>query len=475
MVDRFHLCPVVIRRQHIESFWEVPAEQRQEFFFDYLREDFDLISNPTQIAELEHLIEALEEPLNSARREYAKAANCALGKLPEAPSTLRSVHKRNMALLDGAKQRAAAKPSDRLTKRDRIALERNRAEAEASFDRLVTIAERRSASQGQLRVARDSPGTDLSRVSSLLRDISQSVTNDFAAISTLDWVAGVELSVGEGTDFSIMVTTHKGRSVEPTQVLSEAALDLLALLILTEMQIACSKLGQSPVIIFDDVFQSVDTVNRTRTLDYLSKRLKGWQIFIVLHDRLMRDLVANTFRRNNVAFQARELVRENSTESPRLRNDLGTAIDRLNQSVEARASALTMCSAAGVALEEMLNALSVSLQTSVTRRREDRYTLGDLWPGVNRVLRKELEEPAASAADRVDQYLVLRNLAGAHYNKWAQSVAAQEALDFSVAIQALHKITFCQLCLSPLSRFRAISGSKSMFAFPCKCSAEEPA
>ena len=72
--------------------------------------------------------------------------------------------------------------------------------------------------------------------------------------------------------------TEDGRRLNPVQVLSEASLDLLTLLVLIEVHVECAQLGQERIIALDDVFQSVDSVHRVRTLEYMAGRLRGWQV-----------------------------------------------------------------------------------------------------------------------------------------------------------------------------------------------------
>jgi hypothetical protein len=114
-------------------------------------------------------------------------------------------------------------------------------------------------------------------------------------------------------------------------------------------------------------------------------------------------------------------------------------------------------------LEHILDRLSWTLGTSVPRRRGDRYTLGDLWPGVRRRL---LKTSAAKEVAAIDATVVLRNLIGAHHNEWAQTISSAEASRFSDAVRALLAVAFCSECHSWLAP--AASGTK---AWDCACGA----
>jgi hypothetical protein len=93
-------------------------------------------------------------------------------------------------------------------------------------------------------------------------------------------------------------------------------------------------------------------------------------------------------------------------------------------------------------LEAICNRLSWTLPISVIRRKDDNYTLGDLWPGVQKVLRKTNIQ---STSQEVDKWLHLRNLVGAHYNEWALSTSNEEACLLGEAMRdKLSIFVFCQ-------------------------------
>ena len=102
-----------------------------------------------------------------------------------------------------------------------------------------------------------------------------------------------------------------------------------------------------------------------------------------------------------------------------------------------------ICAVAGLVLEEACQELSWRILISVLRRRGDRYSLGDLWPGIRKILSKT---SAASAAGRVDQWWHLRNLVGAHYNEWSVNLSLHEAKPFGESGGDLVEATRCPDC-----------------------------
>jgi len=76
--------------------------------------------------------------------------------------------------------------------------------------------------------------------------------------------------------------------VTPSQILSEANLDLLALLVFVSVAQEAATRGQARVLVLDDVLQSIDPVVRRSLVDYLLTSLDGWQLIFTAHDALWR-------------------------------------------------------------------------------------------------------------------------------------------------------------------------------------------
>ena len=106
-------------------------------------------------------------------------------------------------------------------------------------------------------------------------------------------------------------------------------------------------------------------------------------------------------------------------------------------------NAPSICGEAGRLLEQILDVLSWTLPVSVTRRYEDRYTIGDLWPPTLKKLKKT---GACEAAEEVNKWFHLRNLIGAHYNSWASSLSISDAENFGRAILSLLQFVYCASC-----------------------------
>lgn len=453
IVDGFQYSPIIIRRQDIESFWWVAESERQAFFFDYLG-NYQSYSQRQAIDRLKVQLEESEAELARKADRLADLTNIPARDLPNSYNKTNSFLTRRLLPRYGVDDRAA--------KRKR--LPRRMWAAYLAFQGAIKHKENVARQISQL----PDPGPLIDReLTRILQSLTNRVTVDFITVSQLTWVEKVEILADAESRLSISIRLGNGRSVDPTQVLSEAYLDLLALLILVEVHIECSTLGQSTVIALDDVFQSVDTVNRIRALDHILSRLKGWQVIITLHDRLWLELTKRAMHRANHAHIVKEVVPANFGSTPRLRNAIGRSVDELRRSIANHDSPEAISACTGRTLEELCESLSISLATKIARRPGDRYTLGDLWPGISSSLEKHGPESAKSAAADVSRFISLRNIAGAHYNEYAASLSSKEAIEFGKSALALWDACKCPTCGSSYSKVTSPDGRSSDYMFPC--------
>lgn len=453
----FSLCPVIIRRQDIETFWAVAPARRQDFFFDYFR------SGPSVRPGLRK--EKMDK-LRMAEEEYARTLKALIdkaGPLPRQPESLSAtkvVLKRVLLPKHGrrtGRQRTAQLPDDMWQ----------------AFQALQRAVESKVRASGELRSLAPESDEYGIKLRDALAQVAERVSDDFLRVTDVDWVQAVEISFGGGGALDIQIrlkaTSHL---VDPTAILNEAALDVLALLILLEVHIECARQGQSRVLILDDVFQSVDTVYRIRALDHVLFRLRDWQIVVTLHDRLWLDLMGSAMRQRGFSPQVMEVQAAAFGSTPRLISSTFGAISDLETALATPLSPEVICGATGRALEQMCDRLSISLGTSVTRRHGDKYTLADTWNGVQKQLKKAGTPDAIDAVASVDKFLTLRNLVGAHYNEWAQSISRNEATDFGKSAMALWRAAFCPQCRAAYSRYRPPQGTGELYSFSCKCAVQ---
>lgn len=436
--EAFALAPFVLRRADIQSFWALPAKERMLAFFDYFRPpgatEHEKLVAASRIPAIEARIAKFESPADRGLTDLAHT----LGVPAEAFGALETFKEREAKIFARFMKPALSAAS---TKREVNALK-------ATWRKARNPALALASARSELEVARaTAAGNSADRVKAEVSDIlsraSATVSESFGSISMSGFVEQVVLGPGpDGSSLDVELTLADGTSVDPSVVLSEANLDLLALLVFVGVLEAAADAGQAKLVVLDDVFQSVDAVHRERVCAYLVERLSEWQVIILTHDRLWMALLSEILRSRGHRFVAREVTSWTFDGGPVIREALLAPDAPVRLGIESEIPTV-MCSATGLLLEEISERLSWTLPSSVVRRRGDRYTLGDTWPGVSKRIKKlGLDEEALA----VEGSLALRNLVGAHFNEWARGISLAEAQRFGEAALALYDAVHCQDC-----------------------------
>lgn len=292
-----------------------------------------------------------------------------------------------------------------------------------------------------------------------LTDIDKWITMSFLTITRAPHIDKIRVEIGtsSATSLDMKLDTKYGTS-SPDTVFSEGYRDLLAMLFYLAVIKVASGLGQARVLILDDVLQSVDSQIRHALTELIFREFSDWQIIVTVHDRLWREQLRALFRREGHSFAEIELRKWTLESGPAIvaaNDDPGAS---LRSAIIAGDPVLTS-SAAGLLLEQVCDVLSWTLPTSVQRVRGDRYTLGDLWPGIAKRLRKTEH---TAVVESINRSSYLRNMVGAHYNEWALSITWHEAEEFGESTLALLSVVWCSLCRQWISR-------SSNNSFRCSC------
>lgn len=280
-----------------------------------------------------------------------------------------------------------------------------------------------------------------------LDEASKYLSDSFKQISTVEYVDYIKLSVGDQTTASldIDIKLKNGKIVVPNQIFSEANYDLLVLLLyISIIRVGASK-GQSKILIIDDVLQSVDSTIRQKFINYVLSEFSDWQFFITTHDRLWLNQLRYSFQRKGLQIKEFVIDKWSFENGPVIfEQKVSKYDDSLDVAIKSKNKTI-IASMAGVLLEKICQNLSISLEVSIHRKKDDKYTIGDLWPGIKKIFKKH---EITSIIEKIDTLLIIRNLIGAHYNEWAQSLSDQEVEEFAYYIQCFYKKVFCPNCLS---------------------------
>ncbi|MTJ09157.1 AAA family ATPase [Anabaena sp. UHCC 0204] len=442
--EDFYIAPFVLRRADILRFLNTPDEKRQLIFFNYRFTSDDIKD------EIRH--SGMSDDQDLTLQEQRIANKNKRRKLAESLATRIQVATEIIPL--GEKDFnnfAREKIYGGLTRKDRSNLQKGNVvhvdpithsivKQIRKINKELKIIEKRQKEiqDYEKRSARESIIKDL------LINTEKRITESFQNISKCNFVNQIKLLCGDMTAVSLSIEIHLNNGIicSPHQIFSEANLDLLVLLVFLSLIKESAERGQSKVLILDNVLQSVDSTIRVSITDYILKEFSDWQLIITAHDRLWKSQLCDLFRRNSHQFIESEIIRWNYKDGPTVFNT-SKDIDYLLLEAIDRGEAISICSQAGILLEELCNKLSWILPTSVIRKKEDKYTLGDLWPGISKILKKT---NLKSAVEEVDKWLHLRNLVGAHYNEWARSVSTQEVQLFAEAVLQLFWHIRCNKC-----------------------------
>ncbi|PMR58871.1 hypothetical protein C1A38_22170 [Verrucosispora sp. ts21] len=431
---RFARSNFVIRRRELERFSSLPDKERSELLAGFLRfnETARIESDPERLNLVGQLV-ALKGRRDAALRRIALSEGL---KEDEEPRTEKQFEKFVLIRRGG---------SPGMSRSERKALPALPSALNALVKQVRSLNAEIGATQRKFYGV--NRGLRASHLAEELARVSDDVTNAFLALAPQgQGVRSVSFQVGGEASPAITIQAEfeNGLKLSPFKVLSEAGLDLLALLTFTSLVKEASRHGQEKLLVLDDVFSSADASLRARFAEYLFREYADWQIVAIFHDRLWFE----QFRRAALnadhptlslqfgprRFALPPLVYEvPANSSVRLRNQLA----------DPAVAPQDLASTAGYLLETVCEHLSLSLSIKVGRKLDDAYTIGDLWPGILSALEGT---GAEASAKRVQAVVHLRNLVGAHFMKWAQGISFDECRDFAEAVLDFWDHTYCPKC-----------------------------
>jgi len=476
--DGFRLGPLTLRRREVTAFWTTPPAQRQALLTRQLARPATLPHIPPR-RELDRArthAESASERLQQVARMTERSLRLSRGSLREVhaieellkrtPPPPESLLASREAFLDlihydadryDALYEAIEASNPGITEQllglreDQVALMQRYSRGTAYEPRVSSLARShadfKAAEQTYVEIDRrfKLAATWIDERDRLLDEFRRRadaiVRDAFADVVALPFVEGVEVSVDdEILDIKVKITGRRSL-VDPVDFLSEANLDLLALLFLCARAEAAADLGQSQVLVLDDVFQSVDAAYRIRMARFLVERLQSWQLIVLTHDRLWAEELDRIVRAVQGQVLVRRIERWSFQDGPRVSAARFDPSERVTSALE-DADATHLSWATGLCLEEICEELSWRLAASVPRQYGDRYTLNTLWEAVASKLKKFGLKTILAP---VTYQLGLRNI-GSHANVWAKNLSLTEARDFALAVLALLDAVYCKTC-----------------------------
>jgi energy-coupling factor transporter ATP-binding protein EcfA2 len=428
----FEISPFVLRRYDIVRFIEQSPESRQVVLWEYLSKGkvaHNENSREVKAKENEEQILEVKNELSKAYDRISRRCETSISQIPENPNQLRDFLKAFTGF-----------PSDSSNRKVDWGLISLFNKVLKHRKTLKELRRRKSSLLGKASLL-TSLNPDVQKA---LTDASRWITDAFLSNATIEIVNSVEIKLADmkSLDIRLVLKDEARTRVDPYLLLSEANIDLLALLFYLALIRESAKRGQEKIICLDDIFQSVDKVIRLRVLDLVASEFGGWEVIITTHDRSWAEAIKASFVSHRVPTYQLELERFDPVKGPVISSYQGSLLEQLEIAVS-RSDTLSIRGLAGVALEECCNKLSMSIGSSIKRKPGDKYTLGDLWPSIHKQLKLTSLAPACR---KLDASLFLRNYVVAHYNESAIDVSDAELVEFGVDVATFIGSVTCREC-----------------------------
>lgn len=449
-ISGFNISSFVFRRNDLYRFISAPDEQKQvllwKYFFIRAQKDFNEQGDAEESIIREKYIE-----LKHRRREYIKSLAEELGvsieQIPIDPQSFENYVANSGRFFKPRK----FYPKNSIAYRTNTAIpEKFRATHELEI--LIKSVNREITKLNKIKAAKKAEVPSIPvNINPYLDKASKYLSVAFKQISSATFVSSIEISIGKqsATSLSLKVILKNGVKTTPQNIFSEANQDLLILLLYVSIFRVAQEYGQSNVLVLDDILQSVDSTIRTKFVDYLLTELKTTQFIITVHDKLWLNQLRVLFQRHSHKLKEFHVLNWDFQNGPNLIEvNFPKGDDSLKKALETN-NPLIIASITGVFLERICQKLSIHMNISLHRKSDDKYTLGELWPGIFKILKKT---PMQLNVENINHLLFIRNFIGCHYNEWAESLSDMEIQSFAHSVQELYEKVFCTNCLSWLTK-----------------------
>lgn len=283
----------------------------------------------------------------------------------------------------------------------------------------------------------------------ILSDIAEKVGQLYEMVHPGEGLDKIALPLDPGKRASLELKAEfSGREVPPQAYFSQSHLDTLGLCVF--FALALRETPEEKILILDDVLGSVDEPHVDRVIQMVYETSKKFRHTIVTtHYRPWKEKYRWGALRPDQPFQFVELKRW-SMGSGISTGDITPEISFLKAYLAADPiDHQTVCGKAGVILEALLDYLVQKYECSVPRKKDNRYTLGELLPAINGKLKSALvvaqvvdgvegsRTSLKPILDELEKIVQVRNAAGAHFNEIAYHLPEDDGLSFARHVETL--------------------------------------
>jgi ABC-type Mn2+/Zn2+ transport system ATPase subunit len=248
-------------------------------------------------------------------------------------------------------------------------------------------------------------------------------------------------SAGKGVGIT---ANYHGTSSHPLGFYSEGHLDTLGIAVFLAY---IRRFSNAKLLILDDIMSTIDGAHRLRLAHLLDEEFGDYQIILTTHDRLWTEELQRTLKKLQTiqlswtisdGVKIHELLEENWDHYVQLAST-------------SPHDAVLRCARD---FEKFLNTMRFNFALAIPAKYGDQYSIGEMnekffeW-----IEKKKIDHPDPNYEAKwrklrqwLQTHIVLRNMAGAHYNEWAMTLNSGEAKDFVVLIKDLTSLFKCPSC-----------------------------
>ena len=295
-------------------------------------------------------------------------------------------------------------------------------------------------------------------VQAIYTELAGDIDRFYSRVHPREAVGGISLeirSAGQGSA-NLRGRFHDRDGEDPRAYFSEAHLDTLGVCVFLALRKRLLRAEPDfDLLVLDDVLTSVDAPHASRLADLLLTEFAGCQFLITTHNRVwyehLRGLVASKgLDQDLISLVIHDWTLEEGPDIRDFTEERGDLAEAIKSG-----SLSAIAGGAGRLLENSLCEMRFAMGLAVEAKRDERYTLMDLWPAFAKRVRKEFKGLATRCetpmAD-IERLWFTRNWAGAHYNEWAKELSIKDARELASAVLELFSCLRCPECLRFVTR-----------------------
>jgi hypothetical protein len=236
---------------------------------------------------------------------------------------------------------------------------------------------------------------------------------------------------------------------DPRWVYSDGHLDTVGICIFLALRrFRADREGDAKLLVLDDIIISIDLGHARRLLEVLRDRFADHQVFMLTHNRLFAHWCVGMLP-GLARFEIRSWTLEGG---PRL-GEHRDAYEALEGSLD-DGSPKEISQSMMTLLDEWLGEARFAYQLSVQAKRDEAYTLTDIWEPFGSAMRnmaKKMNSELGGALDAIERLRDvprIRNYLAAHENQFAREFPRHTIIDVSREVLKLLDALYCRTCRS---------------------------